>query len=42
MYKVGVKQERFDANKLTVDNVKSKLPDAINEENKRINVDSSK
>ena len=42
MYKVGLKQQRFDEKKLTVDSVKESLPDAIDEENKRINVDSSK
>lgn len=42
MYKVGVKQERFSEDKLNINKIKEKLPDAINEENKRINIDSSK
>lgn len=42
MYKVGVKQKRFNESALSIDKVKSELPDAINEEHKRSNVDSSK
>ncbi|CAI2379102.1 unnamed protein product [Moneuplotes crassus] len=42
MYKVGVKQKRFNEESLTIEKVKAELPDALNEENKRVNVDSSK
>ena len=42
MYKVNVKQERFGENRLKFDKVKNSLPDAIDEEHRRINVDSSK
>ena len=42
MYKLKVKQERFYEELLTVDAVKRELGSTINEENKRINVDSAK
>ena len=42
MYKVGVKQERFSEAAMTVDKIKAELPNAIDEENKRTNIDSSK
>lgn len=42
MYKVGRKQERFNEGALSIEKVKSEMPSAIDEENKRINVDSSK
>ena len=42
MYKLREKQERFYEEKLTVDEVKKELGHQINEENKRINVDSAK
>ena len=42
MYKVGVKQERFNEESLSVNHVKHELPSQINEENKRVNVDSAK
>ena len=42
MYKIREKQERFYEEKLTVAEVRKELGDFINEENKRINVDSAK
>ena len=42
MYKVNVKQERFNEKRLQFDKVKDSLSGAIDEEHKRINVDSSK
>jgi hypothetical protein len=42
MYKIREKQERFYEEKLTVDQVKKELGQQINEENKRINIDSAK
>ena len=42
MYKVKVKQERFFEEKLTVGEVKRELGTALNEEAKRVNVDSAK
>ena len=41
MYKVHKKQERFPKD-LSVKSVSKELPDAIDEDNKRTNVDSSK
>ena len=34
MYKVGSKQQRFNEEKLTIEKVKSELPQAIDEEHK--------
>ncbi len=42
MYKIREKQERFYEDKLTVDQVKKELGQHIDEENKRINIDSAK
>ncbi len=42
MYQIKEKQERFYEDKLTIDEVKKELGSAINEEHKRINVDSAK
>ena len=42
MYKIREKQERFYEEKLTVSEVQKELGQFINEENKRINVDSAK
>ncbi len=42
MYKLKVKQERFYEELLNCDQVKRELGSTINEEHKRINVDSAK
>jgi predicted transcriptional regulator len=42
MYKVHKKQERFNKEALNLESVKHQLPEAINEEHERSNVDSSK
>lgn len=42
MYKVREKQQRFYEENLTVDEVKRELGHHIDEENKRINIDSAK
>lgn len=42
MYTIKIKQERFYEEKLTCDEVKRELGTSINEEAKRVNVDSAK
>lgn len=42
MYKVQRKQERLTKDLMNVNKIKEQMPEAVDEENKRINVDSSK